>query len=152
MTYDLYDNKGNLLQYTGKDGIPTTILYGYNQTHPIAKIEGASYDTVMNALGLPSGSDPITYLSSDIVNKSNLDKDSSTEDIFMNSLSSLRNNSSLKNYQITTMTYDPLIGITHNIPPSGITQKYIYDIAGRLIKIEDMNGKLIKEFEYNYKQ
>jgi len=152
MTYDLYDNKGNLLQYTGQDGIPTTILYGYNQTHPIAKIEGASYDTVMNALGLASGSNPATYLSSDIVNKSNLDKDSSTEDIFMNTLNSLRNNSLLKNYQITTTTYDPIIGITHNIPPSGITQKYIYDIAGRLIKIEDMNGKLIKEFEYNYKQ
>lgn len=151
MTYDLYDDKGNLLQYTGKDGIATTILYGYNQTRPIAKIQGASYDIVMNALGLASGSNPVTYLSSDIVKKSNLDKDSSTEDIFISALTSLRNNNLLKNYQITTMAYDPIIGITHNIPPSGITQKYIYDSAGRLIKIEDMNGKPIKEFEYNYK-
>jgi hypothetical protein len=38
--YDQYDAKGNLLQYTTKDGIPVSIIWGYNQTLPIAKVEG----------------------------------------------------------------------------------------------------------------
>ncbi|SFT79180.1 hypothetical protein SAMN05421857_3246, partial [Chryseobacterium formosense] len=42
ITYDQYDSKGNLLQYTTKDGISTAIIWGYNSTHPIAKIVGAT--------------------------------------------------------------------------------------------------------------
>ncbi|SFT92979.1 hypothetical protein SAMN05421857_0011, partial [Chryseobacterium formosense] len=42
ITYDLYDVKGNLLQYTTKDGISTAIIWGYNSTQPIAKIVGAT--------------------------------------------------------------------------------------------------------------
>ncbi|MEC3875790.1 hypothetical protein, partial [Chryseobacterium salviniae] len=46
VTYDQYDSKGNLQQYTTKDGIPTAIIWGYNQTQPIAKIVGATYAQV----------------------------------------------------------------------------------------------------------
>ncbi|RXM39523.1 hypothetical protein BOQ62_10090 [Chryseobacterium sp. CH21] len=38
LTFDKYDSKGNLQQYTTKDGISTVIIWGYNQTQPIAKI------------------------------------------------------------------------------------------------------------------
>jgi hypothetical protein len=41
--YDQYDAKGNLLQYTTKDGIPVSIIWGYNQTLPIAKVEGTLF-------------------------------------------------------------------------------------------------------------
>ncbi|MCJ8155775.1 hypothetical protein MKJ01_18655, partial [Chryseobacterium sp. SSA4.19] len=44
VTYDKYDSFGNLQQYTTKDGIPVTIVWGYNNTQPIAKIEGMTYD------------------------------------------------------------------------------------------------------------
>jgi YD repeat-containing protein len=43
ITYDQYDNKGNILQYTPESGSPVTIIWGYNQTQPIAKIENATY-------------------------------------------------------------------------------------------------------------
>ncbi|RBA46363.1 hypothetical protein, partial [Elizabethkingia anophelis] len=36
ITYDLYDNKGNILQYSVK-GKPVTVVWGYGQTQPIAK-------------------------------------------------------------------------------------------------------------------
>jgi YD repeat-containing protein len=43
VTYDQYDNKGNLLQYTLENGTPVAIIWGYNQTLPVAKIENATY-------------------------------------------------------------------------------------------------------------
>jgi YD repeat-containing protein len=43
ITYDLYDNKGNILQYTPENGSPVAIIWGYNQSLPVAKIENATY-------------------------------------------------------------------------------------------------------------
>jgi YD repeat-containing protein len=43
ITYDQYDDKGNILQYTPESGSPVAIIWGYNQTQPIAKIENATY-------------------------------------------------------------------------------------------------------------
>jgi YD repeat-containing protein len=52
---------------------------------------------------------------------------------------------------VTTYTYDPLIGVTSITPPSGIRESYIYDSANRLQKVIDVNGKVLKEMKYNYK-
>ncbi len=49
--FSLYDNKGNLVQSTGKNGIPSTTIWGYYQTLPIAVIPGASYSQLAS---LPS--------------------------------------------------------------------------------------------------
>ncbi|MCQ4142699.1 hypothetical protein, partial [Chryseobacterium sp. EO14] len=48
MTIDKYDNFGNLLQTTSKSGIPTTLVYGYNNTQIIARIQGITYDELQN--------------------------------------------------------------------------------------------------------
>ncbi|MGE8434823.1 hypothetical protein, partial [Chryseobacterium joostei] len=60
---------------------------------------------------------------------------------------------SLSNYQVTTYTYDPLVGVRSITPPTGISEIYIYDISNRLIEIREDNqgGKLLKEFNYHYK-
>ncbi|MNY54568.1 hypothetical protein D3C86_1904580 [compost metagenome] len=55
------------------------------------------------------------------------------------------------NAQVTTYTYDPLIGVRSITPSSGIREIYKYDSANRLENIRDINGKLLKEFKYNYK-
>ncbi|MDM1557501.1 hypothetical protein HX126_23435, partial [Chryseobacterium indologenes] len=44
VTYDQYDSKGNIVQYTTKDGVSTVIIWGYNGTQPIAKIENAKLE------------------------------------------------------------------------------------------------------------
>ena len=44
-TYDKYDINGNLLQYTSKAGIPTSIIWGYNATLPIASVTNANHQT-----------------------------------------------------------------------------------------------------------
>lgn len=141
ITYNQYDSKGNLQQYTTKDGIPTAIVWGYNQTQPIAKIVGATYTQVSN-------------LAAAIISASDLDaSDSSNEAALITALDNFRKDSTMANYQISTYTYDPLIGVTSITPPSGIREAYFYDSAGRLKEVREgsQTGKLLKEFKYNYK-
>ncbi|MCA6069227.1 hypothetical protein JI747_018835 [Chryseobacterium sp. RG1] len=141
INFNKYDDKGNILQYTSKDGIPTTIVWGYNQTQPIAKIVGAAYSDVSSVI-------------STIVNASNTDaQDPSTEPALIAALDNFRKNSNIANFQTTTYTYDPLIGVTSITPPSGIREVYIYDSVNRLKEIREQSqtGKLLKEYQYNYK-
>ncbi|SHK27002.1 hypothetical protein [Chryseobacterium polytrichastri] len=141
-TYDLYDGKGNLQQYTTKDGVSTTIIWGYNNTQPIAKIEGAKLSDIQQS-----------FIDS-IVNASDTDAlaiSNSDEASFLSVLNTFRNN--LLNYQISTYTYDPSIGIRSITPPTGIREVYIYDRANRIKEIRQDNatGKILKELKYNYK-
>jgi len=141
-TYDKYDPKGNLQQYTTKDGISTVIIWGYDHTQPIAKIEGAQLSGISQSL------------IDTIVNASNTDAQNGTETSEQNLISALdtfRSDASLSGYQISTYTYDPLIGVRSITPPSGIREYYRYDTANRLEKVIDSDKKVLKEFKYNYK-
>lgn len=148
VTFDQYDAKGNILQYSTKDGAPTAIIWGYNSTQPIAKITGATYAQINSSLALAI----ITASDLDAVNSSN-------EAALINALDAFRKDSSLSGYEITTYTYDPIIGITSTTPPSGLREIYLYDSANRLKEVKqqekDSNGlliyKTVKEFKYNYK-
>jgi hypothetical protein len=53
--------------------------------------------------------------------------------------------------QMTTYTYDPLIGITSSCSPNNIVSYYLYDALGRLHGIKDQDGNIIKTIDYNYK-
>ena len=133
--YDFYDNNGNLLQYTTKSGTPTAIIWGYNQTQPIAKIEGATYSQV-------------SALAAAIITASDYGSPHYSESTLIDKLDTFR--ISLPHYQISTYTYKPLIGVTSITPPSGIREIYKYDSANRLQSITDINGNIIKEYNYNY--
>lgn len=149
VNYDVIDNRGNYIQTTDKLGIPTVTIYGYKQSLPILKITGLTYAQLMQTLGQPTSS--TDYLNLSIVAKSNADIDTASEQSLVDELNTVRNNPSLKSYPITTYTYDPLIGVTSITPPSGVRENYIYDSAGRLQKIVDVNGQIVKEMKYNYK-
>ena len=143
ITYDKYDTKGNLQQYTTKDGTSTVIIWGYNQTQPIAKIENAKLADI--------GQSFITA----IVNASNTDAAAGAnndETNLLNAFNTFRGQ--LSGYKITTYSYDPLIGVRSITPPSGIREVYVYDSANRLkeIREQSQSGNLLKEFKYNYKQ
>jgi len=142
-SYDYYDTKGNLLQYTTKSGISTAIVWGYNNTQPIAKIEGAKY------------SDVSAYIST-IVSKSDTDNTTGTpasEQDLADALDLFRKKAELSGFQITTYSYDPLIGVRSITPPNGIRQVYIYDTTNRLMEVREHNetGNLLKEYQYHYK-
>ncbi|WP_162926058.1 hypothetical protein [Chryseobacterium aurantiacum] len=140
--YDLYDPNGNLLQYTTKGEISTVIIWGYGKTKPIAKIENAKLEDIPDSL------------ISAIVTASDTDGQDvpgNNETAFLAALDTFRN--SLPNYQVTTYSYDPLIGVRSITQPSGIREVYLYDNARRLMEIREDNqsGKLLKEFNYKYK-
>lgn len=141
ITYDQYDAKGNILQYSEKGVKPVSFVWGYNQTLPIAKIEGAKISDI-----------PQTLLTN-IINASNTDAQSapnSDETSFLNALDSFRRDTAMQNYLVSTYTYDPLLGLRSVTYPSGIRENYIYDSSNRLKQILDVDGKILKEYSYNY--
>ncbi|WBV56551.1 hypothetical protein PFY10_20410 [Chryseobacterium daecheongense] len=141
-TLDIYDNKGNLVQTTAKNGIPTTTIWGYYQSQPIAVISGATYSQVANLTTVKAA-----------ITASNNDRDNpATEPALLTALENLRNDIALKDFSITATTYDPLIGVTNSISANGIRMTNVYDNANRLIKVTNAEGKTLQEYQYNYKQ
>lgn len=135
ITYNNYDDKGNITQYTLENGIPVSIIWGYNGQYPIAKIEGVALADI------PQWLIDYNVYPSDIGNDAGL-----TE-----RLNYLRNEPYFKNAKVTAYTYKPLVGVTRIIQPNGQTEFYKYDDAGRLQEIKNDKGEVLKTFEYNYK-
>lgn len=147
ITYDKYDQKGNLIQYTLRpdptgQGLSTTIIWGYNNLYPIAKIEGAKYDDIKSKIELVTA---IDASNEDAIKDSNNDETS-----LLIALKNLRNSVNFKDYLVTTYTYDPLVGVRSMTSPNGVTTSYIYDSVNKLKQILDSNGNIVKEYNYNY--
>ncbi|MGE8555707.1 MAG: hypothetical protein ACN6OB_17450 [Chryseobacterium jejuense] len=148
MKMEIYNNIGNLVQYRGITGLPVTLIYGYNKSLVIAKIEGVTLEEVSN-------------YTADIIRTSNTDHaTTNSEPLLAQALEAFRKNPALAGYPITTYTYDPPIGLTSMTSPSGMKEVYEYDSAGRLktTKKVDLDAggaevpKKVSEYQYNYKQ
>lgn len=127
----IYDRKGNICEFTGKDEVVNSILWGYNYMYPVAKISGANYQLVINAL--PGGVEGIQGLDGQTLR---------------DALNVIR--LTLPNANVTTYTYKHLIGVTSITDPVNRTSKYEYDLYGRLLYISDPDGNIIKKNEYEY--
>jgi len=55
------------------------------------------------------------------------------------------------NAQLTTYTYKPVVGVTSATDTNGFTQYYEYDELARLKVVRDTNRKIVKHFQYHYK-
>ncbi|MPL56591.1 hypothetical protein SDC9_02077 [bioreactor metagenome] len=145
VSYDFYDNKGNLLEFRKSNGVPTAIIWGYNNNYPIAKIEGARYADVASYVN-----EIINYSNQDNnPTEFNLSKEES-ENLLISSLNNFRNKSELLKYRITTYSYNPLIGVTTITNPNGLIEFYKYNNFNKLDKILDVNNNIIKEFKYKF--
>ncbi|CAL2080921.1 hypothetical protein [Tenacibaculum sp. 190524A05c] len=144
VVYHNYDNKGNPTEVSKKDGTSVVYIWGYNQTQPIAKIEGVALSAI-----------PTSTITS-IQNLSNKDDDRSIdftgdEGALRLALNNLRTLSSLNTAQITTFTYDPVVGVTSITDPRGETLFYEYDEFNRLKLIRNSEGFIVNDYQYNYK-
>ncbi|KQT35598.1 hypothetical protein ASG22_00810 [Chryseobacterium sp. Leaf405] len=148
ISYDKYDNKGNLLQYTTLNGVPTVYIWGYGQTLPIAKIEGVTYGQLMQKFNL-NPNDNQAYLNLEIVQKSNVDLDANSEATLLNSLKSFRSAIDFQNHRTTTYTHNPSIGVTNMILPNNSKESFAYNNEDKLEKIFDNSGKIMKEYFYH---
>ncbi|WP_314244775.1 hypothetical protein [Empedobacter tilapiae] len=131
ITYNSYDAKGNLLQYTLENGIPVSIIWGYNGQYPVAKIEGSTFANATSKLA--------NYLTK--IQNGTL---TATEQSTIRTL--------IPDAMLTSYTYKPLIGVTSITGPNGQSEFYNYDSSNRLQSIVNEKNEVIKTFEYNYKQ
>ncbi|HCN48441.1 MAG TPA: hypothetical protein DIT10_04990 [Chryseobacterium sp.] len=117
---------------------------------PIAKVEGVKLSDIdqsaIDAIVYESDQDMLSGLWSD-------------ETSLLSVLESFRNNPLFQYAQITTFTYDPLVGVRSITQPSGVKEFYTYDAENRLEKvsqeIKDGFGnntvKTVKEYNYHLK-
>ena len=114
----------------------TTIIWGYNKSYIVAKIEGPSSLVVpANLISAIEGASSAT----------------GNEASLLSALDALRNDPVLTNTMITTYTYIPLVGVSTITDPKGDKTTYTYDSFGRLEFVKDNNGNILSQNQYNYK-
>jgi len=131
LTYHRYDEYGNPLEVSKKDGTRISYIWGHNATQPIAKIQNASYTEIAAALGI-SENQLLDY------NESHLSQ-----------INGLR--TSLPKAMVSTYIYKLLVGITSMTDPRGYTTTYEYDEFNRLKYVRDAQGIMVSKNEYNYR-
>ncbi len=134
MTFEQYE-AGNLVQARQIDGTPVTFIWGYNERYVIAKISNMEYDNLPASL--------VTTI------KNNAD--TGTEAALLTSLETLQSDSVLVDSQMSYYTYKPNIGVSTVTDPTGYRMHYFYDPSQRLQHVEDHDGNILSENEYNYK-
>lgn len=141
IVFEEYDNTtGQILQLKKENGVSIVILWGYGRKYPIAKIVNSNFNDVMEALEMTSG----------IYDYDNLQLQINSENL-INYFKSLREYSGMKQAQITSYTYKPLIGVETITDINGLTTNYFYDDYGRLEKITNDEGFIQQYMEYHYK-
>jgi len=148
--YHAYDDFGNPLEVSKADGTHIVYIWGYNQTQPIAKIENATYaDVQIQVANLQTLSNADNDRTIDTINQNGSITPVGKEGDLRAALTILR--ASLPESQVTTYTYDPLIGVTSVTDPRGDTVYYEYDDFNRLKHVKDKDGNILSQNEYNYK-
>jgi YD repeat-containing protein len=137
VSFNKYDYLGNLLSNQNIKGAKTAYLYSYHSQYPIAEVKNADYATIEAVLGLSFVSDISAATPTDAQVKGWIDQ--------------LRNSTLLKDAHITSYTYKPLVGMTSQTDPKGMTTYYEYDEFQRLKHVKDQNGNILKESTYHYK-
>lgn len=133
---DLRDEKANVISYHNKANVYTTLIWGYNKTKPIAKIENITYDDI-----------PTTELNA----LNNFNYATGTETQLLTALQNLRN-ALPSTAMVTTMTYKPLVGISTVTDPKNDKKTYHYDSFNRLEFVKDSQGNILQENNYHFKE
>uniref|UniRef100_A0AB33IRL4 Uncharacterized protein n=1 Tax=Prevotella sp. GTC17253 TaxID=3236793 RepID=A0AB33IRL4_9BACT len=129
---NVYDAKKNIVESTDRDGIPTTILWGYGGRMPVAYIRNANFSAVSTKLQQYTGFTPKSLLTS-----YNLD---------LSKLGVLRRE--LPKAHVQLFKHASLLGLTDIVNENGIQVHYDYDGFGRLV-FTALNGKPFHAYSYH---
>jgi YD repeat-containing protein len=130
-TINAYDDFGNILQFTGKDGVVNSIIWGYGNQHPVAKITGATYAQAVAATGVATQA-----------------LQTSNETNLRTYINNIRTN--IPAALVTTYTYKRLVGVTGITDINNRTSTYSYDALHRLLDVKDPDGNVLKRMSYEY--
>ena len=142
IAYDNYDDNNTLREYTSRGEDKVAVVWGYNKTQPVLKVEGMGYNSISSTIK--------TYLQNDNNLPSEWDDYQAVKtkvDMIISHLSTLFNNTSC---QATLYTYAPAVGVTSVTLPNKTTTYYEYDSEGRLIKVLNDDGALVEYYDYHY--
>lgn len=128
-----YDNDNNLVQISYNGIALASYLWSYLGSHPVAEIKNVPYDSLCAIL--PTDLKPAAIAGRTDLKESDLD----------------RIRAALPEYEVSTITYDWLIGAGTVTDAAGMTTRFSYDGYGRLASERDVNGYYIKKYEYHYK-
>jgi YD repeat-containing protein len=134
-TYDLSTifsvSDGKLIEAQQYLGTIKSYIWDITHTYLLAEITNASYSSIASQITSP-------------LNLATLSDVQLTSEF-----QTLRQNN--PNVQITSYTYDPLIGVTSVTDTRGYTMYYEYDDLNRLKHVKDKDGNILSENLYNYK-
>ena len=131
-----YDLHGTLVSLMQENGVPMCYVWGYGGDYLLAKVSNADYASVVAALG---GTQSVEDLRN---------SRSPSDAVVESTINALRN---LPSAQVESFTYNTLFGITSHIDIKGERTTYEYDDFGRLKRIKDQKGNILKESTYHYK-
>ena len=144
--YHAYDEKGNPLEVSKENDMHIVYYWGYDDKYPVIKAENISYSDLNSVVQETTDNfDALLESIGDLTTKTE-------KNAWKAFCTNLINNPSLSNALITFYTYKPMVGITSETDARGQTIYYTYDSFGRLERICDNDGNIVKENEYNYAQ
>lgn len=141
LEYHAYE-QGNPIEVSKANGAHMVYIWGYDHTYPIAKISNASYG------GMPVA---VTTLIDQLQTASDIENTTAREQNMRALVDTLRAHPYFINSEITSFTYDPLVGVTSQTDPRGYTMYYQYDEFNRLVYVRDAEGNLVSKNKYDYK-
>ncbi|MBP5689828.1 MAG: RHS repeat-associated core domain-containing protein [Bacteroidales bacterium] len=121
VTYSAHNAQGRPCQL-GVNGDVSAVVWGYGGRYPVAVVDNCSYSSLPSSLQsiLPGGL-----------------SDAQKKTLY-----------ELTGVAVRVFDFDPSVGVTLEIAPSGRSLSYAYDTWGRLTDIEDSYGTSLRSFSY----
>ncbi|MDD3036931.1 hypothetical protein [Bacteroides sp.] len=142
VVYMEYDNYNNVAEVRGKDGTPTTYLWGYQGRFPVAMIENTTRDQVLAAMG------PVTAM------KDSLKKWSEASTPPEGMRIAIEKVKTLPNANVYSCEYEPLKGVVAVTDPNNVTTRHEYDgwnrLTGSYYLDASANKVLLQRFLYHF--
>jgi len=146
LIYDIHDTSGYVLQMHKIYDTNTSYLWSYKGTLPVVKGENVTNSILSAAVSAAGASNLETFWSG----FNNIATDTTQQKSWKAFNTTLRNNATLVNARVSTYTYTPLVGMTSQTDPNGVTTYYEYDTYERLKNVRDKDQYILGRNYYHY--